>query len=99
MNESIARVHISGSTPSPDCDSVDVTPFAVLEGDIISACLPSVSDAGTLDIVAYSERHQIYELASQRTQSCGTIINSVDLQHWNPTGTGHVMQLYLETSK
>ena len=97
VNESVARVTISGSGPSAGCDSVDVDmPFTVMEGDIIGACLPALLRAtGTLDIVAYSETHQIYERQSQLCNLRGPI----DLQQWNPTGTGHVMQLYLETSK
>ena len=97
VNESVVRVRISGSGPSADCDSADVNmPFTVMEGDIIGACLPGFLRAtGTLDIVAYSETHQIYE---HQSQSC-SLRGPVDLQQWSPTGTGHVMQLYLETSK
>ena len=97
VEESVVRVRVSGSSPSPGCDSADVEmPFTVMEGDIIGACLPSLRETGTLDIVAYSETHRIYE---RESHSCGNLRDPVDLQQWEPTGTGRVMQLYLETSK
>ena len=101
IEQSIVRVEIRSNIERVSgklyCEVVNIdTPFAVLEGDILGACLLQNPTVDALDIIGASDKYHL-QLGPEACDS--TVSQLVNRDWFRLSDSGIAMHLYLEMGK